>query len=105
MSMDMTKQAIHDKLASQVTAAEAQLRALKADAEAKMESVEIKREKDKAIADLTAKKEAIQQKLSELKESGDDHFEKLKQDLQGRVTDFEKGVKTLESKIKQSRAA
>jgi len=69
MSTDVNgaKQAIHDKLESQIKTAEAKLDTLKARAEAAKANIEIK-----AIAELLPKKQAIQQKLRELKRSGED---------------------------------
>jgi multidrug efflux pump subunit AcrA (membrane-fusion protein) len=96
--MNMAKQAIHDKLASQITSAEAHLEALKARAEAKVANVEIK----KAIAEQLTKKLGIQQKLQELKKSGDVHWDNAKHDLEARIADFDKSVKAIESKIKGS---
>jgi hypothetical protein len=96
--MNMAKQAIHDKLASQITSAEAHLEALKARAEAKLASVEIK----KAIAEQLTKKLGIQQKLQELKKSADVHWDNVKHDLDARIADFDKSVKAIESKIKGS---
>jgi len=42
MGVHIAKQALHDKLASQITAAEAHLQALKADAEAKVAAAQMK---------------------------------------------------------------
>ena len=94
--MNMAKQAIHDKLASQMTSAEAHLEALKARVEAKVASVEIK----KAIAEQLTKKLGIQQKLQELKKSADLHWDDAKHDLEARIVAFDKSVKAIESKIK-----
>jgi len=93
--LNIAKQAIHDKLESQIKAAEAKLETLKARAEAAKANVEIK-----AIAELLPKKVEIQQKLEQLKKSGGDRWEQAKADLEGRIVDFEKSVKGIESKAK-----
>ena len=93
--LNIAKQAIHDKFESQIKAAEAKLETLKARAEAAKANVEIK-----AIAELLPKKVEIQQKLEQLKKSGGDRWEQAKADLEGRIADFEKSVKGIESKAK-----
>lgn len=93
--LNIAKQAIHHKLESQIKAAEAKLETLKARAEAAKANVEIK-----AIAELLPKKVEIQQKLEQLKKSGGDRWEQAKADLEGRIADFEKSVKGIESKAK-----
>ena len=93
--LNIAKQAIHDKLESQIKAAEAKLETLKARAEAAKANVEIK-----AIAELLPKKVEIQQKLEQLKKAGGDRWEQAKADLEGRIADFEKSVKGIESKAK-----
>jgi len=93
--LNIAKQAIHDKLESQIKAAEAKLETLKARAEAAKANVEIK-----AIAELLPKKVEIQLKLEQLKKSGGDRWEQAKADLEGRIADFEKSVKGIESKAK-----
>jgi len=93
--LNIAKQAIHDKLESQIKAAEAKLETLKARAEAAKANVEIK-----AIAELLPKKVEIQQKLEQLKKSGGDRWEQAKADLEGRIADFEKSVKGIELKPK-----
>ena len=89
------KQAIHDKLESQIKTAEAKLATLKARAEVAKANAEIK-----AINDLLPRKEAIYRKLQELKKTGEDRWEILKKDLSVLITDFEKSVKEIEAKAK-----
>jgi multidrug resistance efflux pump len=97
MSTDVSlaKQAIHDKLESQIKLAEAKLETLKARAEAAKANLEIK-----VITDLLTKKPVIQQKLQELKKAGADRWEQAKTDIETRISDFEKSVKGIESKLK-----
>jgi len=97
MSIEVSaaKNAIYDKLESQLKTAEAKLDTLKARAETAKANVEVK-----AIAELLTKKPAIQLKLAELKKSGEQQFEQTKADLEKRVEEFEKSVKAIEAKIK-----
>jgi hypothetical protein len=98
--MQMAKQAIFDKLAAQIGAAQAQLRALKAEAEAKIVGAQIKTEIAKTIAKHAAEEHAIQRKLGELeKVDVEERWEALQRDLHARVSNFEKELKSLESKI------
>jgi hypothetical protein len=97
MSTDvtLTKQAIHDKFESQIHAAEAKLTTLKAQAESAKANAEMK-----AITELLTKKQAILQKVHELKKSDGGQWDRVKADLEKRITDFEKSVKGIESKVK-----
>jgi hypothetical protein len=89
------KQAIHDKLEAQIKSAEAKLATLKARAEAAKANAEIK-----AITDLLPRKEVLHRKLQELKKSGEDRWEVVKNDLTVLIADFEKSVKEIEAKVK-----
>ena len=92
-----TQQAAQEKFESQVKTAETKLNTLKAKAEAAKASIEVK-----AIADLTAQKTEIQQKLQELKKSGGEHAEHAKANLDARIAALEKSLRDLESKLKAS---
>jgi hypothetical protein len=89
----VAQHAIHDKLQSQISTAEAKLNTLKARAETAKANAEIK-----AIGDLLPKKEVLQRKLHELKQEGGERWEQAKADLETRIADFEKSLKALESK-------
>ena len=97
MNLEATaaKKAIHDKLESQITTAEAKLATLKARAEVAKASAEIK-----AITDLLPRKEVLNRKLRELKKTGEDRWEVVKNDLTVLIADFEKSVKEIEAKAK-----
>jgi multidrug resistance efflux pump len=95
--LKMAKQAVHDKIESQIKTAQAKLETLKAQAEATNANVEIK-----VIADLLTRKHAIDQKLAELKKSGDDGYEQAKGDVEARVAELEKSVKAIEAKVHAS---
>ncbi|MGA8366175.1 MAG: hypothetical protein ACLQMT_10640 [Candidatus Acidiferrales bacterium] len=90
---NVAKHAIHDKLQSQVSTAEARLETLKARAETAKANAEIR-----AIAELLPQKQLIRQKLNELKDAGGERWEQARADLEARIADFEKSVKRLESK-------
>jgi multidrug resistance efflux pump len=89
------KQAVHDKLESQIKLAEAKLHTLKAQAENAKANAEIK-----AIADLAPKKQLIQRKLQELKKSSGEAWNQAKTDLEAHIAEFEKSLKGIESKAK-----
>ncbi len=89
----VAKQAVHDKLESQIKLAEAKLHTLKAQAENAKANAEIK-----AIADLAPKKQSIQRKLQELKKSSGEAWNQAKTDLEADIVEFEKLLKGIESK-------
>jgi len=95
IEVSTTKHSIHDKLESEIKAAEAKLQTLKSKAEAAKANAEIK-----AITDLTAQKLEIQQKLQELKKTGDDKWEHAKKDVEARIAAFETSIKGIEAKVK-----
>ena len=91
----VAKQAVHDKLESQIKLAEAKLHTLKAQAENAKANAEIK-----AIADLAPKKQSIQRKLQELKKSSGEAWNQAKTDLEAHIDEFEKLLNGIESKAK-----
>jgi hypothetical protein len=91
------KLATHHQGKSETKAEEAKLNTLKERLDAIRTNVE-----GKAIAELLAKKQVIQQKLEELKKSGGDRWEHAKAVIEGRIADFEKSVKEIQSKAKAS---
>ena len=92
----LARHAVHDKLAAQLKTAEAALSTLKARAEKVKANVELK-----AAANLIAKKPAMQQKLVDLKNAGKDRWERVRQDVETHIADFEKSVNDLNARIKQ----
>ena len=74
----LAKQAVHDKLQSQIKTLEAKLETLKARADSTKANVEIK-----AYAALLDEEQAIEQKLQELKKSSDERWERLSNVLLG----------------------
>ena len=91
----VAKQAVQDKLESQIELAEARLHTLKAHAENAKANAEIK-----AIVDLAPKKQSIQRKLQELKKSSGEAWNQAKTDLEVHIAEFEKLIKGIESKAK-----
>jgi len=94
-SATIAKQAVHDKLESQIKLAEGKLHTLKAQAENAKANAEIK-----AIADLAPKKQSIQRKLQELKKSSGEAWNQAKTDLEAHIDEFEKLLNGIESKAK-----
>ena len=99
MSTDvkLAKQAIHDKLESQINTAEAKLKTMKARAQTAKANTEVK-----AITKLLTKKQAIAKKLKGLKKSGGDRFDEVRADIQARITDLQKSLKGIRSKAQAS---
>jgi hypothetical protein len=91
----VAKQAVHDKLESQIKLTVAKLHTLKAQAENAKANAEIR-----AIADLFPKEQAIKRKLEELKKSGSEGWDQAKADIEAHIADFEKAVKGIESEAK-----
>ena len=91
----VAKQAVHDKLESQIKLAEAKLHTLKAHAENAKANAEIK-----AIADLAPKIQSIQRKVQELKKSSGEAWNQAKADLEAHIDEFENLLKGIESKAK-----
>ena len=93
--MNMAKKAILDKIESQIDSVQAKLETLKAKAEAAKANAELK-----VIAELVTKKQAIDHKLNELKKSGETAYQQTKTDVESRVAELEKSVKSIEAKFK-----
>jgi phage shock protein A len=92
--MNVAKQAIHDKIESQIKTAQARLETLTAKAESAKANAELK-----LIVDLLTKRTAIDQKLNELKKSGETTYQQAKTDVESRVAELEKSVQALEAKL------
>jgi hypothetical protein len=93
--MNMAKKAIHDKIESQINSVQAKLETLKAKAQSAKADAELK-----MIADLLSKKQAIDQKLNELKKSSESSYQQAKTDVESRVAELEQSMKAIEAKIK-----
>jgi cystathionine beta-lyase/cystathionine gamma-synthase len=94
--ISLAKQAVHDKFTSQIQTVEAQLDTLKARAEAAKTDLELR-----AIAELLVQKPTLKH-VHELTKVADDHWEHAKRQLEARLSDFEKAVKSIESKFKDN---
>src|SRR5262249_32128518 len=92
---DVAKQVVHDKIDSQIKTVQAKLDTLKAKAESSKANAELK-----LIAEVAVKKHAIDQKISELKKSGDASYQQAKTDVESRIADLEKSVQAIEAKFK-----
>ena len=94
--VNMAKQAIHDKFETQIKIAEAKLDMVKAQTESAKADVE-----NKVVAELLARKRALQLELKALKKSGGGRWEQAKADLEAHITHFKKLLKDAESKAKE----
>jgi hypothetical protein len=89
----IAKQAVHDRIDSQVKSVQARLETLKAKAEAGTAAAS-------TIADLFVKKQLIDRMLSDLKKSGEGRHQQAKADIESRVAELEKSVQAIEAKFK-----
>jgi len=89
------KRAIHDKFESQISTAEAKLSTLKAQAEKAKANVELK-----TVTELLSRKQAILQRLRDLKKLDGGQWEQAKADFESRIADFQKSLKEIESNAK-----
>jgi hypothetical protein len=95
VAVSAAQKAVYDKVESQIHTFEAQLATLKAKAESAKADAELK-----AIANLVAAKRTLDQKVVELKRSGEAAFQQAKADVEARIAEFAKALKAIESKIK-----
>jgi chaperonin cofactor prefoldin len=95
VAVNAARKAVYDKVESQIHTFEAQLATLKAKAESAKADAELK-----ALANLAKTKLTLDQKVRELKTTGQDAFQQAKADVEARIAEFEKTVKAIESKIK-----
>jgi predicted nucleic acid-binding Zn-ribbon protein len=90
--VNMANQAIHDKFETQIKIAEAKLDNVKAQAESAKADAEIK-----VVAELLARKRALELELKALKKLGGDRWEQAKADLEAHIAHFEKLLEDAES--------
>jgi len=93
--MKTARKALHEKIQTQVKTALTKLEALKA----KAESANSKAEQT-TIADLLAKRQAIDRQLQELEKSSDTTYQRVKTDIESRAAELEKSVQAIEAKFK-----
>jgi chaperonin cofactor prefoldin len=95
VAVKAAQKAVYDKVESQIETFDAQLATLKAKAGSAKANAELK-----AIANLAMAKVTLDQKVRDLKTAGEAAFQQAKADVEARIAEFEKSVKTIESKIK-----
>ena len=95
VAVNAARKAVYDKVESQIHTFEAQLATLKAKAESAKADAELK-----AIANLVTTKRTLDQKVVDLKKTGEAAFQQAKADVEVRIADFEKSVKAIEAKMK-----
>jgi hypothetical protein len=98
VTVNAAKKAVYDKFESQIHTFEAQLSTLKAKAESAKADAELK-----AIANLVTAKRALDQKLAELKKTGEAAFQQAKAEVEVRIAEFDRSVKEIQSKITAGR--
>ena len=92
---NIAKQAVHDKIDSQIKTVQAKLETLRAKAQTAKANAELK-----LIAELLTKKQTIDQKINELKKSSDVSYQQAKTDVESRIAELEKSVQAMEAKFK-----
>jgi phage shock protein A len=92
---DIAKQVVHDKIDSQVKTVQAKLETLRAKAQTAKANTELK-----MIAELLAKKQTIDQKISELKKSSEGSYQQARTDVESHIAELEKSVQAIEAKFK-----
>jgi len=93
--VNTVKQAIHEKFETQIKIVEAKLDMVKVQAESAKPDAEIK-----VVAELLARKRALQLELKALKKLGGDRWERAKADLEAHIAHFKKLLEDMESKTK-----
>jgi len=91
---NIAKKAAEDKIEAQVKTAQAKLDVLKLKAHAAKAVTAVA-----AIAELVKRKRAIDQKLSELKTSGESKYRQAKADIESHVADLEKSMQAIEANL------
>ena len=95
ITVNAARKAVYDKIESQIHTLEAQLATVKAKAESVKAGAELK-----AIAKLVTTKQALDQKVMELKNAGETAFRQAKADVEARIAEFDKALTAIQSKIK-----
>jgi len=91
----VARKAIHDRIDAQIRIAQAKLESLKARAESTKAKAELA-----AIVELLTRKQAIAQKISELKTSGEATYDQAKRDVEARIAELETSVQAIEARLK-----
>ena len=94
VTVKAARKAVYDKVESQIHTFEAQVATLKAKADSAEADAELA-----AIANLVTAKRALDEKVAELKNAGELTFERVKADVERRMTEFDKSLQALASKI------
>jgi prefoldin subunit 5 len=89
----IAKQAVHDKIDSQVKSVQSRLETLKAKAETAAAV-------GKTIAGLYVKKQMLDRALGDLKKSNEGKYDNVKADIDARIAELEKSIQAIEAKFK-----
>ena len=94
VTVKAARKGVYDKVESQIHTFEAQVATLKAKAESAKADAELA-----AIANLVTAKRGLDAKVAELKSAGETTFEQVKADVERRLTEFDRSLQALASKI------
>src|SRR5262245_2244553 len=92
---NIAKKAVQDKIESQIKIVQAKLETLKAKAETGKATAELK-----AITELVTKKQTIDRKLTELKQSGEASYDQARADIESHISELEKSLQSIEAKFR-----
>jgi hypothetical protein len=94
VTVKAARKAVYNTVESRIHTFEAQVATLKAKAESAKADAELA-----AIANLATAKLALDEKVAELKNTGEVTFERVKADVERRMTEFDRSLQALASKI------
>jgi uncharacterized protein YceH (UPF0502 family) len=94
VAVNAARKAVYDKVESQIHTFEAQVATLKARAESAKADAELK-----AIANLATAKRTLDEKLAELKSTGETAFQNVKADMEARIAEFDKSLRAIASEV------
>lgn len=94
VAVTAARKAVYDKVESQIHTFEAQVGTLRAKAESAKADAELK-----AIANLATAKRTLDEKVAELKATGEAAFQRVKADVEVRVAEFDRSLQAIASKI------
>ena len=95
MAVKAARKAVYDKIESQIHTFEAQVATMRARAESSKADAELA-----ALADLAKARLTLDAEIAKLKNAGEAAFERVKADVEGRIAEFARSLRAIESRIK-----